>query len=73
MKKMIKCADEVTVEERLKDDISAIKDDFDYAVSGIEKIAADGDFATASELIAQVKESVNVVIEAIASDIAEGE
>lgn len=74
MKKYIRTAQEPTPkEEVLKDDIDQLKDDFDYAMSGIEKIAADGDVDKASEIVRSLSEMINASVEEIAENIASEE
>ncbi len=74
MKKYIRTAQEPSPkEEVLKDDIDQLKDDFDYAMSGIEKIAADGDVDTASEIVRSLSEMINASVEEIAENIASEE
>ena len=45
MKKFIHAAEDVelTAEQMLSEMISTVKDNFNFAIDGIEKIAADGD------------------------------
>ena len=74
MKKYIRTAQEPSPkEEVLKDDIDQLKDDFDYAMSGIEKIAADGDVDKASEIVRSLSEMINASVEEIAENIASEE
>ncbi len=74
MKKYIRTAQEPSPkEEVLKDDIDQLKDDFDYAMSGIEKIAADGDVDKASEIVRSLSEMINASDEEIAENIASEE
>lgn len=47
--KSIKAADETT-DTRLDDALSDLKDDFDYAISGLEKLGRDGANASNSAL-----------------------
>lgn len=71
MKRYIKNAQEPTTkEDTLSDLISALKDDFDFALSGIEKIAADGDVDRAIELVSTTSAMINGAIDDIAEDIA---
>ena len=74
MKKYIKSAQEPTPkEEVLNDDIGALKDDFDFAISGIEKLAADGDIDRASEIVRSLSEMINESIGEMAQTIARSE
>lgn len=74
MKKYIRTAQEPSPkEEVLKDDIDQLKDDFDYAIYGIEKIAADGDVDKASEIVRSLSEMINASVEEIAENIVSEE
>ena len=66
MKKYIKNAEEpMSKEDQLKDAIIQLKDDFDFAISGIEKLAADGDVDRALELVSTTSAMINGAIEEI--------
>lgn len=71
MKRYIRSAEQPSVEERLNDQLSELKDDFNFAVDGIAKIAADGDFGRATELASGLSEMINASIEEIAESISE--
>lgn len=74
MKKYIKNAEEpISKEDQLKEAMIQLKDDFDFAVSGIEKLAADGDVDRALELVSTTSAMINGAIEDIAEDIASEE
>lgn len=74
MKKYIKNAEEpISKEDQLKEALIQLKDDFDFAVSGIEKLAADGDVDRALELVSTTSAMINEAIEDIAEDIASAE
>ena len=70
MKRYLKAAEQPTVEEKLKDDIDNLSDDFDFVISGIEKIAADGDYGKATELVNGLSEMINASIEEMAESIS---
>ena len=74
MMKYIRNAEEPTSkEDQLKDAIMQLKDDFDFAISGIEKLAADGNLDRALELVSTTSAMINGAIEDIAEDIASEE
>lgn len=71
MKRYIKSADEeMTVEDRLNDSMSILKDDFNFLLDGISKIAADGDVAKATEIANGLSEMINASIEEMAEGIS---
>ena len=70
MKKYVRTAEQPSVEDVLNDNLSTLKDDFNFLVDGIEKIAADGDFGKASELAATASEMINGAIEEMAENIS---
>ena len=57
-------------EDILSDALSALKDDFNFAISGIEKIAADGDLDSAIELVESASSLINDVINTVVQDIS---
>ena len=57
-------------EDQFYNALDKLKDDFDFAISGIEKIASDGDFERAMELVSTTSAMINGAIEDIAEDIA---
>lgn len=74
MKRMIIRAaenDAPSAEDRLNDVLAVLKDNFNFAVDGIEKIAADGDITGAIEKASALNEMIDGSIEEIAGDIAE--
>lgn len=73
MKIYIKSAetDRPSAEDRLSDLISVLKDNFDFAISGIEKIASDGDYTKAIEQAQTLNQMIDGAIGEIAEDIAE--
>ena len=71
MKRYIRSADQLTAEDRLNDAMNTLKDDFNFVISGIEKISADGDTARAIELVNGLSEMINASIEEMAESIAE--
>jgi len=70
MKRYIKSNEQPTAEDRLNDTLSVLKDNFDFAVDGIEKIAADGDVTGAIEKANTLNEMIDGAIGEIAEDIA---
>jgi len=70
MKRYLKAAEQPTVEEQLGDAIDNLNDDFDFVISGIEKIAADGDYGKANELVNSLSEMINASIEEMAESIS---
>ena len=73
MKKYIRSNEQPTAEDRLNDTLSVLKDNFDFAISGIEKIAADGDVTGAIEKANTLNEMIDGAIGEITEDIAIGE
>ena len=74
MKRYIKNAEESsTKEDLLNESLDQLKDDFDFAMEGIEKIAADGNIDRALELVNTTSAMINGAIEDIAEDIARAE
>lgn len=74
MKRYIRSAEEsVNKEDILRDSIATLKDDFDFAVSGIEKLATDGDVNGAMEKVNALSSMLNSAINDIAGNIASGE
>lgn len=71
MKRYIRSADQPTAEDRLNDAMDVLKDDFNFAMAGIEKISADGDTARAIELVNGLSEMINASIEEITETISE--
>lgn len=73
MKRYIRSAEEtkeVSVEDQLNDALGALKDDFNFVIDGIEKIAADGNFSKASEIANGLSEMINASIEEMAEAIS---
>ena len=73
MKRYIKSEKDVTpsAEDRLNDLISVIKDNFDFAMEGVQKIAADGDVSNAIQKANQLNDALDGMIVDIAGTIAE--
>lgn len=71
MKRYIRNAEQPTAEDRLADAMSLLKDDFNFVMDGIDKIAADGDVPRALELTNGLSEMINASIEEMAETIAE--
>ena len=63
----IKAADETT-DTRLDDALSDLKDDFDYAISGLEKLGRDG--ANASNSALAIAETLSNNIQSTLDQIA---
>lgn len=60
-----------SAEDRLNDILSVLKDNFEFAVDGIDKIAADGDVSGAIQLANDLNDSIDSMITEIAGDIAQ--
>ena len=74
MKRYIRNAEQSsTKEDLLKESVDTLKDDFDYAISGVEKLAADGNIAGALEQVSALSEMINASIEEIAENVAQGD
>lgn len=70
MKRYIRSAEQPSVEEKLDDEMSILKDDFNFMMDGISKIASDGDFGKATELVRTASEMINGAIEEMAEAIS---
>lgn len=71
MKRYIRSAENTTAEDRLDDIMSILKDNFNFAMDGIAKIAADGDVSGAIEQANTLNQMIDGAIGEIAEDIAE--
>lgn len=73
MKKWIKAAAEgnSAARDSFDDKVDMTKDNFDFAVEGILKIAADGNLAQAEELISKLNSMIDSAINEITSNIAQ--
>ncbi len=74
MKKFIRAAAEdgasSSARDNFDDKVDATKDNFDFAIDGILKIAADGNLAQAEELVTQLNATIDSAINQITSSIA---
>ena len=74
MKRYIKNAEEpISKEDKLKDAIGTLQDDFSFAIDGISKLSADGNTDKALELVNSLSEMINASIEEMAENIASEE
>lgn len=64
-------SDAPSAEDRLNDVLSVLKDNFNFAIEGIEKIAADGDVSGALQEANALNEMIDGAIDGIAGTIAE--
>lgn len=73
MKRYIHAAESQSpsAEDRLNDILSVLKDNFNFAIDGIAKIAADGDIAGAIEQANTLNEMIDGAVGEIAEDIAQ--
>lgn len=71
MKRYVRSADQPTAEDRLKDAMDVLEDDFAFVLEGIRKIATDGDYQKAMELVNGLSEMINASIEEMAEAVAE--
>ena len=70
MKRWIKAAAEGgAARDNFDDKVDMTKDNFDFAVDGILKIAADGNLAQAEELISKLNNMIDSAIAEITSSI----
>lgn len=65
MKRIISAATEDT-DTRLDDALSVLKDDFDYCMSGIEKLGADGKTDDALSIANELNSGIGSIIRKIA-------
>ena len=72
MKRFIRAAEgeKLSAEDRLADMLAALKDNFNFAIDGIEKISADGSTSLAIEHATTLSEMIEGAIGEIAEDIA---
>ena len=70
MKRYIRTAEEISIEDKLADLINTVKDNFNFAIDGIEKLAADGDISNAIEKARTLNEMIDGAVGEIAEDIA---
>lgn len=63
--------DKPTAEDRLNDILDVLKDNFNFAYEGIEKIAADGDISGAIEQANALNQTIDDAIEEIARNIVD--
>lgn len=72
MKRYVRSAEDSapSAEDRLNDILAVLKDNFNFAVDGIEKIAADGDTTGAIAKANTLNEMIDGAIGEIAEDIA---
>ena len=74
MKKVISnriyAAENTSAEELAADMIKKLESNFEYAISGIEKLVADGDYDNARQLSTALSEGVDSCIEGIAAIMA---
>lgn len=71
MKRWIKAAEEgnTAARDSFDDKISMAQDNFDFAIDGINKIAADGNLAQAEELVTKLNSMVDSAIAEITASI----
>ena len=70
MKRYIRTAEEISIEDKLADLVNTVKDNFNFAIDGIEKLAADGDISNAIEKARTLNEMIDGAVGEIAEDIA---
>lgn len=74
MKRYIKSAENSSSkEDLLTEAIDKLQDDFDFAISGIEKLAADGNIDKAIELVSTTSQMINGAVEEMAENISSAE
>lgn len=73
MKRIVIKASEDPILDQFKDNLSQIKDDFNYACDGIDQLYNAGNTGAAQEAISALAMSVKDIIEDIASVIAESD
>lgn len=73
MKRYIRNAEDTapSAEDRLNDVLNVMKDNFDFALEGIGKIAADGDVSGAIQKANELNDAIDGIAISIAGDIAE--
>lgn len=73
MKRIVIKASEDPILDQFKDNMSQIKDDFNYACDGIDQLYNAGSTGAAQEAISALAMSIKDIIEDIASVIAESD
>ncbi len=66
-KKPITAADESPAVEAFEDGLSELEDDFDFAISGLEKLSADGYPADAKEIAETLSSNIDAAISSISA------
>lgn len=71
MKKWVRAAEEgsTAARDNFDDKVDITKDNFDFAIEGILKIAQDGNLAQAEELITSLNNMIDSAISEITSNI----
>ena len=71
MKRYIRNAESASSkEDLLAEAIDKLQDDFDFAISGIEKLASDGNIDKAIELVSTTSQMINGAVEEMAENIS---
>lgn len=73
MVRYIKSAEQPSIEDKFGDAVDKLEDDFDFVITGINKLAADGDFGKAMELVSGLSEMINASIEEMAEAVSSAE
>jgi len=68
VRKSVKAAENETIDDRLDQALSDLKDDFDYAISGLEKLGRDG--ANSSNDALAIAETLSNSIQSTIDQIA---
>lgn len=75
MKRMIRAAEgeaSSSARDNFDDKMDQIQDNFDYAIDGISKIAADGNLAQAEDLLTRLNSVIDEAIGQITGSISSG-
>lgn len=69
-RRVIRAAEDVE-DTRVKDLMDALKDDFDYALEGFDKMARDGQVSEALNIMTALHQALNEAIQESASQISQ--
>lgn len=69
MKRIIRCADENSREDWINDKISDVKDDFDFVLSGTDKLIRSGNLDDAESIVDALSDDIQNILTILAGKI----
>lgn len=69
MKRIIRCADENSREDLINDKISDVKDDFDFVLSGTDKLIRSGNLDDAESIVDALSDDIQNILTILAGKI----